>query len=178
MKKNFILFLFIVMFAAAGCQQKQKAEAPGTQPAGTSMETQKEISMLQDVVRTDPKNLKAWITLGNDQMDAGAYDGAIAAYQKALDLDPKDVDVRVDMGTCYRRIGKPDIAEKEYRKALEISPNHQMALRNLGIVLEYDLKDNKQAIQVFERYLQTAPPAQDAERVKQEIAKMKGEKQG
>jgi regulator of sirC expression with transglutaminase-like and TPR domain len=80
------------------------------------------------------------------------------------------------MGTCYRRIGKPDLAAKEYREALKINPNHQMALRNLGIVLEYDLKDNKQAIEAFERFLQTAPSAQEAERVKQEIAKLKAEK--
>jgi tetratricopeptide (TPR) repeat protein len=174
MKKNIFFFLLAVMLVVAGCQQKQQSEAPA--PAQGGLQSQQEISMLQDVLRKDPKNLKAWIGLGNDLMDSSRYDEAIAAYQKALDLNPKDVDVRVDMGTCYRRIGKSDIAVKEYREALKINPNHQMALRNLGVVLEYDLKDNTQALQVFEKYLQTAPNAQEAERVKQEIAKLKTEK--
>jgi cytochrome c-type biogenesis protein CcmH/NrfG len=173
MKKNIVFFLLAVVLIGAGCQQKKQSETPAPQ---ASLEYQQEISMLQDVVRKDPKNLKAWIGLGNDLMDSSRFDEAIAAYQKALDMDPKNVDVRVDMGTCYRRIGKPDIAVKEYREALKINPNHQMALRNLGVVLEYDLKDNTQALQVFEKYLQTAPNAQEAERVKQEIAKLKAGK--
>jgi cytochrome c-type biogenesis protein CcmH/NrfG len=175
--KMYIFFpLIAIMLFGAGCQQKNQSETPGTPAPQAGLETQQEISMLQDVVRKDPGNVKAWISLGNDQMDSGRFDEAVVSYQKALDINPKDVDVRVDMGTCYRRIGKPDIAAKEYREALKINPNHQMALRNLGIVLEYDLKDNKQAIQTFERFLQTAPNAQEAERVKQEIARMKAEK--
>jgi cytochrome c-type biogenesis protein CcmH/NrfG len=178
MMKKYIFFpLIAIMLLGVGCQQKQQSEAPGTQTPGAGLQTQQEISMLQDVLRKDPGNVKAWINLGNDQMDSGRFDEAIAAYQKAIDIDPKNVDVRVDMGTCYRRIGKPDIAVKEYREALKINPNHQMALRNLGIVLEYDLKDNKGAIEAFEKYLQTAPNAQDAEQTKQEIARMKAEKQ-
>jgi cytochrome c-type biogenesis protein CcmH/NrfG len=175
MRKNVVVFLLAVMLLGAGCQQKEQPQTQEQAPQGT-LQLQQEISMLQDAVRKDPGNVSSWISLGNDLMDSSRFDEAIAAYQKALDINPKDADVRVDMGTCYRRIGKPDVAEKEYRKALEINPSHQMALRNLGIVLEYDLKDNKQAIQVFEKYLQTAPGAQETERVRQEIAKMKAEK--
>jgi tetratricopeptide (TPR) repeat protein len=174
MRKKIVFFLLAVILLGAACQQKKESSEA---PAQSGLETRQEISMLQDAVRKDPGNLKAWTDLGNDLMDTSRFDEAIAAYQKALDINPKDVDVMVDMGTCYRRIGKPDVAVTEYRKALEINPNHQMALRNLGIVLEYDLKDNKQAIQAFEKYLQTAPGAQDAEKVKQEIAAMKAGKQ-
>jgi tetratricopeptide (TPR) repeat protein len=173
MRKNIVFFLFVFMLMGAGCQQKKQSETPAPQ---AGLEYQQEISMLQDVVRKDPKNLKAWIGLGNDLMDSSRFDEAIAAYQKALDMDPKNVDVRVDMGTCYRRIGKSDIAVKEYREALKINPNHQMALRNLGVVLEYDLKDRKQAIEAYEKYLQTAPNAREAEKARQEIAKLKAEK--
>jgi tetratricopeptide (TPR) repeat protein len=169
MRKNIVLFLLAVVLVA-GCQQKKQSEPPVPQGG---LQYQQEISMLQDVLRKDPKNLNAWISLGNDLMDSSRYDEAIAAYQKVLDMNPKDVDVRVDMGTCYRRIGKSDIAAKEYREALKINPNHPLALRNLGIVLEYDLKDNQQAIQAYEKYLQTAPNAREAEKVKQEIAKLK-----
>ncbi len=174
MRRNIVFFFFALVLLGAGCQQKQKAETPAATQG--SLDTRQEISMLQDVVRKDPGNLKARIDLGNDLMDSQRYDEAIAAYRKALDIDTRDVDVRVDMGTCYRRIGKPDTAVNEFRKALEINPNHQMALRNLGIVLEYDMKDKKGAIQAFERYLKTAPNAREARQAEREVAKMKAEK--
>jgi cytochrome c-type biogenesis protein CcmH/NrfG len=170
MKKVILLFLMMIV-VMTGCQRK---EAPRTQPSGGSIEAEHDISALQDVVRKDPKNITAWTNLGNILMDTSRFDEAINAYQKVLDMDPKNVDVRVDMATCYRKTGKPDIAVSEYRKALEITPNHLMALKNLGVVLEYDMKDNRQAIQVFEKYLQAAPNATDAPRVKMEIEKMGG----
>jgi Tfp pilus assembly protein PilF len=173
MRKYVVFFLLLVAFVGAGCQQKKQSEAPVPQGG---LESQQEISMLQDIVRKDPKNLKAWIGLGNDLMDSSRFDEAISAYQKALEMDPKNVDVRVDMGTCYRRIGKPDVAVKEYREALKINPRHPLAWRNLGVVLEYDLKDNKQAIEAYEKYLAAAPSAKEAENVRQEIAKLKAEK--
>jgi tetratricopeptide (TPR) repeat protein len=174
MRKNVVFFLLLVVaLVGLGCQQKKQSEAPAPQ---ASLEYQQEISMLQDVVRKDPKNLKAWIGLGNDLMDSSRFDEAIAAYQKALEMDPKNVDVRVDMGTCYRRIGKSDVAVKEYREALKIDPRHPLAWRNLGVVLQYDLKDRKQAIEAYEKYLATAPNAQEVERVRQELAKLKAGK--
>ncbi len=173
MKRYILFFLLMAVIIGTGCQQK---EEPKGQMPGGSIRTQEDIAALQEAVRKDPKNLNAWVNLGNILMDTSRFDEAINAYQKALDMDPKNVDVRVDMGTCYRRTGKPDVAVSEYRKALEINPNHPMALRNLGVVLEYDLKDNKQAIQTFEKYLQVAPNAQDAGNVKEEIEKMRAAK--
>jgi cytochrome c-type biogenesis protein CcmH/NrfG len=172
MKKVILLFLMMIV-VMAGCRRK---EEPKTQMPGGSIQSQEDISALQDAVRKDPKNISAWINLGNILMDTSRFDEAINAYQKVLDMDPKNVDVRVDMGTCYRRTGKPDIAVNEYRKALEVNPNHLMALKNLGVVLEYDMKDNKQAIRTFEKYLQAAPNAADAARVKLEIEKMRAAK--
>jgi len=96
--------------------------------------------------------------------------------QEAVRADPKNVDVRVDMGTCYRNSGKPDLAVKEFRKALEINPNHAFGHLNLAIVLAGDFKDKAQAIKEFEKYLQVAPNAQNAEQIRQEIQKLKTSK--
>jgi tetratricopeptide (TPR) repeat protein len=109
-------------------------------------------------------------------MDTSRFSEAVEAYQKALDIDPKNVDVRVDMGTCYRKLGKPDVAVKEYRKALELDPQHLHALKNLGIVFAYDLHDSKEAVKAFEKALAIAPNDPDAERLKQEIQKLKAAK--
>jgi len=174
MKK--ILYFVLLSLVIAGCQQQK--EEPKSQPqfpAGP-IHSQDTLKLAQEAVKADPKNVNAWIQLGNMLMDTSRFNEAVEAYQKALEIDPKNADVRVDMGTCYRNSGKPDIAVKEYRKALEINPNHAFGHLNLAVVLAGDLKDKSQAIKEFEKYLQLAPNAQNAEQIRQEIQKLKTSK--
>ncbi|MCL5024776.1 MAG: tetratricopeptide repeat protein [Nitrospirae bacterium] len=169
--KKIILFVMLSL-VIVGCQKKEEPKASPEYPAGT-LRTQDTLRIAEDAVKTDPKNVNAWVELGNILMDSRRFGEAVGAYQKALELDPKNVDVRVDMGTCYRNSGKPDMAMREYKKALEINPNHLLAHMNLGVVYAYDLKDKAQAIKEFEKYLQLAPNARNAEQVKQQIEKLK-----
>jgi len=180
MKK--ILFVGIVsLLFAFGCQQKEEPKQQFQPPIGQvpqggfggpgqGVDTAK---LLQEEVKKDPKNLKAWIDLGNIMMDAHRYQEAIDAYAKALELDPKNVNVRTDMGTCYRNVGKPDIAISEYKKVIEIDPNHINAHKNMAVVLLQDFKDNKQAIKEFEKALALSPNAPDAESIRAEIQRLK-----
>jgi cytochrome c-type biogenesis protein CcmH/NrfG len=171
MKKIFIACItFLLLFS--NCQKKEEPKVQPQFPAGP-VQGQNEIPLLQDLVRKDPKNVSAWIKLGNVLMDTYRFNEAIAAYQNALELDPKNVDVRVDMATCYRNIGNPQKAVEEFRKAITINPDHLNAHRNLGVVLAFDLGDKKQAAKEWEEYLRLAPNAPDANQLRQEIAKLK-----
>jgi len=181
--KKIAVVAFLFAFAAYGCQQKDDSKPQFQPPIGQTgpggplssgpAQGFDKIKMLQEAVAKDPKNIDAWIGLGNDLMDSRRFAEAVDAYQKALALDPKNLDVRVDLGTCLRESGKPDQAVKEYRKALEANPNHVNANKNMAVVLEYDLKDNKQAIKYFEKALSLAPNAPDAGAIKTEIDKLK-----
>ncbi len=170
--KRLLIALFVFFLLLTGCQKKQEPQVQTQFPSGSAA-SQNEIIHLQDMVRQDPKNLKAWIEIGNILMDTSRFHEAIDAYQKALDLDQKNVNVRVDMGTCYRQAGKPEKAVEEYRKAIATDPGHLNAHRNLGVVLAFDLRDNKAAIREFEEYLRLAPNAYDAEKIRQLLAKLK-----
>ena len=186
MKKLFALIVFAA-FSLLGCQQKDDSRPQFQPPVGQTGQAQQgsgpvgsgpiqgfdKVKMLQDVVAKDPKNMNAWIELGNILMDSKKYAEAVEPYQKALEIDPKNVDVRVDMGTCMRGSGKPDMAIKEYKKALEYNPNHINANKNMAVVLAYDLKDGKQAVKYFEKALSLAPNAPDAAAIKAEIDKLK-----
>lgn len=178
MKK--IIPVLLLIMATAGCQQKEEPRAPYQFPTGPvqagPLQTQDDVRILKEAVKNDPRNIDAWIKLGNIMMDTSRFNEAIEAYQKALDIDPKNVDVRVDMGTCYKNAGRPDTAVKEYRKALEINPKHLNGRKNLAVVLAYDLHDNKQAAKEFEKYLELAPNAPDAAQIKQELQKLKAAK--
>jgi len=171
MKRIFIVCL-VSLLLFANCQKKEEPKVQTPYPAGP-VHGEGEITLLQERVKQNPKDVSAWIELGNVFMDTSRFLEAIAAYQKALELDPKNVDVRVDMGTCYRNIGEAVRAAQEYRKAIAINPTHLKAHRNLGVVLAFDLRDKKQAIKEFEEYLRLSPNAPDAYRVKQEIVRLK-----
>ncbi len=179
MKK--LLIVTLILLSGLACQKKDEKPqyqfpAGGGPLQGGPVQGHDEIKMLKDILAKDPKNLDAWITLGNKSMDNRSFNDAVEAYEKALAIDPKNVDVRVDLGTCYKNIGKPDIAVREYRKAIEINPNHLYAHKNMAVVLAYDLKDTAQAVKELEKVLQIAPGAPDAEQVRQEIQKMKSVK--
>jgi len=176
--KKFLIAAVLFIFTVAGCQQKEEPKPAYQFPTGPAapLQSMAQEKMLKDAVAKDPKNVNAWITLGNMMMDSSRFSEAVDAYQKALDIDPKNVNVRVDMGTCYRNLRKPDMAVKEYRTALETDPKHLHAIKNLGIVYAYDLHDNKEAVKAFERALAVAPNDPDAERLKQEIQKLKAAK--
>lgn len=175
MRKLIIAAVLIIM--AAGCQQKQEpkgqqAPLPGQGPA-VSQQAAQEIAMLQEAIKKNPHDVKAWIQIGNIMMDTSRFKEAIEAYSNALAMDPKNVDVRVDLGTCLRNAGKPDLAVQEYRKALQINPDHLNAHRNLGVVLASDLKDKAQAVKELEKYLALAPNAPDAPQITQLISQLK-----
>ncbi len=162
-----IMILLAMTMGSFGCQQKKEAQSPVTYAPPVPM--QNEISQLEQAAKASPKNKDAWINLGNTLMDAQRFNEAIDAYEKALALDPKNVPVRVDLGTCYRGIGKFDKAVEEYRKALKIDPKFPNGHRNLGVVLAYDLHQNKQAIPEFQKYLELSPNAPDAAEIRKMV---------
>lgn len=168
-----IVIIVLLGLVMAGCQQqKEEPKASLQYPAGP-LQMQDNLKLAQEAVKADPKNVRAWIEMGNILMDTSRFNEAVEAYQKALDLDPKNVDVRVDMGTCYQNSGRPDRAVTEFREALEINPNHALGHFNLGVVLAATFNDRGQAVKEFEKYLQLEPNAPNAAQVRQEIQNLK-----
>ena len=176
--KKIIIASVLLIFAVVGCQKKEEPKQQYDFPSGSAgpVQSMDQVKLLKEALAKDPKNVNAWITLGNVMMDTSRFSEAIDAYEKALTLDPKNIDLRVDLGTCYRNIGKPDIAAKEYRKALELNPQHLHAHINLGIVLAYDLKNTAQAVKEFETALAIAPNAPTADQLRQRIQELKASK--
>ena len=173
--KTIFCALLILMVSVAGCQQK---EASNKQPAapGTPMVDPQQLENLRTLANMNPGKADGWINYGNSLMDSQKFSEAIEAYSKALAIDPKNVDVRVDLGTCNRNLGKTDVAIAEFRKAVTLNPSHLNAHRNLGVVLAFDKKDRAAGIKEFEKYLELAPNAQDADQIKSVVADLKSGK--
>ena len=150
----------------------QMAPMP-TSPGLPSAELSLNIQTLKDILKKDPKNLPAWVELGDLYFDSDQPREAIEAYSQYLAIKPDNPDVRTDMGIMLRKLGEFDRALEEFRKAAQSDPNHINSRYNIGIVLLHDKQDIKGAIKAWEEYLKVDPKSERAERIKEQIDKIK-----
>jgi tetratricopeptide (TPR) repeat protein len=137
------------------------------------MEVASKIKALRDIVQKDPKNLLAWVELGNLYFDSNQPEEAIDAYSQYLAVKPDNADVRTDRGIMYRKLGDFDLAIEEYKKAAQSDPKHINSRYNLGLVLLHDKQDIKGAVEAWEEYLKVDPKSERAARVRAQIEKLR-----
>ena len=171
-----------ILKGSGGAQRSVKVQKPQMTPQGvpspapqgpSPMEVASKIEALKDIVKKDPKNVSAWVELGNVYFDADQPKEAIDAYSRYLAIKPDNADVRTDLGIMYRKAGELDKALSEFKKAAEIDPKHINSRYNLGIVLLHDKQDIKGAIKAWEDYLKVDPKSERAERIRTQMEKMK-----
>jgi cytochrome c-type biogenesis protein CcmH/NrfG len=153
-------------------QKPQMTPSPAF-PDPSSLEVASKIQTLKDILKKDPKNLPAWMELGNLYFDSDQPKEAIEAYGKYLGAKPENPDVRTDTGIMYRRLGEFDRALGEFRKAAQTDPKHVNSRYNIGIVLLHDKQDVKGAIKAWEEYLKVDPKSERAERVRAQMENLK-----
>jgi len=69
---------------APATQAVQQASAPMANPGQLNAR----IAEAEKIVAKDPKNVQAWITLGNDYFDANNPQKSVQAYEKAWSFSP------------------------------------------------------------------------------------------
>ena len=150
----------------------QTAPIPA-EPAPSPAEAAVKIQALKDILQKDPKNLSAWVELGNSYFDTNQPQESIDAYSKYLAIKPDNPDIRTDMGIMYRKLGDYDRAIKEFRTAAQNDPKHVNSRYNIGLVLLHDKQDMKGAIKAWEEYLKVDPNSERANRVRTQMDKLK-----
>ena len=143
-------YLIFSISNAGKVQQTNTAIQAG---AGSPTDYTQRIAQAEKVVAQDPRNLNAWISLGNDYFDTEQTQKAINAYGKALEIEPNNPNVLTDQGVMFRKIGWYDKALGNFEKANKIDPNHLQSLFNAGIVYAVDLKQPDKAVSYWNKYL-------------------------
>lgn len=143
-----------LVFSISNAGKMQQA-APAIQSGvGSPSDYSLRIAQAEKVVAQDPKNLAAWISLGNDYFDTEQTQKSINAYGKALEIEPNNPNVLTDQGVMFRKAGWYDKAIANFEKASKIDPNHLQSLYNVGLVYLTDLKQPDKALSYWTRYLQ------------------------
>jgi cytochrome c-type biogenesis protein CcmH/NrfG len=179
--RSVILLCLALGCSPLGCKRSEQAPPPAPPSAPTAAipppapgEIQRRIAAEEQLVAQDPRNVRAWIDLGNDYFDTHQRQKAIDAYGKALELQPNDPDVLTDQGVMYRDLGAYDKAILNFKKASEIDPKHLQSAFNLGVVYAHDLKDTAKAIQAWHRIIEIAPASREAAQAQQAIEEIQG----
>jgi cytochrome c-type biogenesis protein CcmH/NrfG len=143
-------YLVFSISNASKIQQAAPAIQSGT---GSPADYTQRIAQAEKIVAQDPKNLNAWISLGNDYFDTEQAQKAINAYGKALEIEPNNPNVLTDQGVMYRKVGWYDKALANFERANKIDQNHLQSLFNAGIVYAVDLKQPDKALPYWNKYL-------------------------
>jgi tetratricopeptide (TPR) repeat protein len=131
------------------------------------------IKMLQDLVAKDPKNVDAWVALGNDFFDTNQAQKSVEAYARALELKPNNPDVLTDQGVMYRALGQFDQAIANFEKAQKLAPTHLQSLINIAVVYDADLKKPEKAIAALEKTIQLDPAGKFGAQARDFLAQIK-----
>lgn len=142
-----------LIFSISNAGKVQQANTAIPAGVGSPTDYAQRIAQAEKVVAQDPKNLNAWISLGNDYFDTEQSQKSINAYAKALEIEPNNPNVLTDQGVMYRKVGWYDKALENFEKANKLDPNHLQSLFNAGIVYAVDLKQPEKATQYWKKYL-------------------------
>jgi tetratricopeptide (TPR) repeat protein len=155
-----------LIFSISSVGKKQQPAATIPTGSGSPTDYASRIAEAEKIVARDPKNLNAWLSLGNDYFDTEQVQKAIQAYSKVLEIDPNRPNVLTDQGVMYRKVGWYDKALENFEKAQKLDPNHLQSLYNMGFVYSVDLKQPEKAGPFWKKYLQLDPNSPTAMQIK------------
>ncbi|MBE7176809.1 MAG: tetratricopeptide repeat protein [Mucilaginibacter polytrichastri] len=78
------------------------------------------ISLLLDVVKSDPDNIKANLQLGLFSLQSGQYDKAVERFKTVTRVRP-DVESYFYLAESYKQVGQKQLAVEAYEKCKELS---------------------------------------------------------
>ena len=97
------------------------------------------LTLLERVVKADPRNADAWNNIGFSYRKLKHFDQSLAAYQKALAINPDHRGANEYLGELYLQIGELEKARERLAKLQNLCPSG---------CPEYD--DLKKAIETYQ----------------------------
>lgn len=94
------------------------------------------VSLYQQVLRGDRKNVGAANLLGVALMQAGRLAEAATAIRRALEIDPHQSTAHYNLGAILQSLNRHAEAVDHYQRAIALSPKDAQSHNNLGVTLK------------------------------------------
>ena len=174
-----IIIVAIVVVVAISAGLYQRNGTPDAPPGGSELAAVDD--MLVDLAQrldNNPDDLEGWVLLGRSYMSVGNFEGAVAAFERAIVLDGgEDATTLVSLGESLLA-GTGGAIEGRiaslFESALEIDVNNPQALFYGGIGA-FNRDDPELAAVRWERLLGLNPPAEIEGILRERIAEWRGE---
>lgn len=111
---------------------QERSKSSPTTPANVSPLAPTQVTAPEATAQANPNSAQAQFELGNAYTNAGQWEQAQAAYQKAIELNPNFQSAYANLGVVYYQLGQLDLSASQYQKALELNPNDGDVAYNLG----------------------------------------------
>jgi choline-sulfatase len=115
------------------------------------------VTVLQRVLQKDPKNARAYETMGMVELRQQNPAQARDHLRRALELNDKLPIAWNTLGVALYQIGSPDEAVNALQRAVELDPKQYDALYNLGLVAAGQGR-RAEARKALRQFVDTAPP--------------------
>jgi tetratricopeptide (TPR) repeat protein len=113
------------------------------------------LERLNKALEYDPKFGDAYVLKSYVRLEVlPNIDEALAAGKLAVQYAPNNPDAHYTLGLIYEKRGQYAEAERALRAALAANPNYVDVYFTLGALYADELKDQKKAVEAFERYLE------------------------
>ena len=141
------------------------AHAPDCLPARLGLarllresdETAAALEQLRHALSLAPLDAEVHFELALTRNRAGDVEGAVAAYQRALELDPDYAAANTNLGLTYlSQLGDAPRAQRYFERATAIDPDSVAAQVNLGLALD-EQGQSDAAIAHYERLIAAHP---------------------
>lgn len=120
-----------------------------------------EMAIWQNVLKTRPRNPRAYTFLGVALNEKKQYERAIGQLHKAIDLAPGYPAALLNLGIAHKLLGTLDQAKSYYWRAIKSKPDYAEAYYNLALVLQNQGR-RKEAIQRYFDALRLDPDHPEA----------------
>ena len=117
---------------------------------------QQPLALYRNSLEATPRSASLQENLGVVLRDSGDQDGALAAFQKAVQLKPDYAGAITAIADIYAGQGKPQLALAEYTRSLSFAPNDPKTILNYAAALQ-QTGDTSQAEVQYRRVMKLLP---------------------
>jgi len=114
----------------------------------------------------------AHLELAQALADSGDQDAARPHFEAALELDPDDAMTQYNVGVTMVNANDVEGGIAHIERAIELQPVYPLAYKNLGYAYAR-VERYQDAVNVFEKYIEQAPDAEDVAQIRDFIAALK-----